>query len=317
MLEELDEQFGIGQVVESELREKRRQKYTEKNLKGIRVEHDVDDISEGKSLILTLKDKEVLDEEDDVLVNVNMLDDERYKKNIENKKNKNPYNAYDVDELDEFGNPKPKSLLYKYDEEIEGVRKKTFVIGEEDPVQRKQAIAESVKAKLANKRIESLLTSTLSVASDYYNEEELAKFKKPKKKVKKLRAKGKILTADELEQQVDRKGIEDIGTRRPKIKEEDFIIDDMPCKCFCMLFFDEITVFVFIAIEIKDEIKIEEKDDELERALHKARKVKQKEDVISDLLANTEIKTETDENGDGGAIILNATAEFCRTLGLL
>lgn len=231
MLEELDEQFGVGQIIESELREKRRQQYTEKNLKGLRVEHDVDDISEGKSVILTLKDKDILDEEDDdVLVNVNMLDDERYKKNIENKKKKNPYNAYDVEELDEFGNPKPKSLLYKYDEEIEGARKKTFVIGEEDGIQRKQNIVESVKAKLANKTIESLLTSQLNIASDYYNEEELAKFKKPKKKNKKLRAKGKILTADDLEQQIDRKGIEDIGTRRPKMKEEDFVIDDMPCK---------------------------------------------------------------------------------------
>lgn len=230
MLEELDEQFGVSQIIESELREKRRQRYTEKNLKGMRVEHDVDDISEGKSLILTLKDKDVLDEEDDVLVNVNMLDDEKYRKNIENKKKKNPYNAYDVEELDEFGNPKPKSLLYKYDEEIEGVKKSTFVIGEDDPVQRKQAAVESVKAKLANKRIESLLTTQLNLASDYYNEEELAKFKKPKRKMKKMRAKGKILTADELEQQVDRKGIEDIGTRRPKMKEEDFVIDDMPCK---------------------------------------------------------------------------------------
>lgn len=232
MLEELDEQFGVSQIIESEMREKRRQKYTDKNLKGMRVEHDVEDISEGKSLILTLKDKDVLDEEDDVLVNVNMLDDERYKKNLENKKKKNPYNAYDVEELDEFGNPKPKSLLYKYDEEIDGVTKKTFVIGETDMTQFKQRAVESVKAKLANKRIESLMTTQLSLASDYYNEEELAKFKKPKKKMKKLREKGKILTADELEKQIDRTGIEDIGTRRPKMKEEDFVIDDMPCKCF-------------------------------------------------------------------------------------
>lgn len=238
MLEELDEQFGVSQIIESELREKRRQQYTEKNLKGIRVEHDVEDISEGKSLVLTLKDKDVLDEEDDVLVNVNMLDDERYKKNVENMKKKNAYNAYDIEELDEFGNPKPKSLLYKYDEEIEGAKKKAFVIGETDTSQRKQAVVESVKAKLANKRLESLMTSQLNLASDYYNEEELAKFKKPKKKMKKMRAKGKILTADELEQQIDRKGIEDIGTRRPKMKEEDFVIDDMPCKLFvCVCFF--------------------------------------------------------------------------------
>lgn len=229
MLEELDEQFGVGQVIESEQRERRRQQYTERNLKGLRVEHDIDNFSEGKSVVLTLKDKDVLDEEeDDVLVNVNLVDDEKYKKNIENKKKKNPYNAYDVEELDEFGNPKLKSLLYKYDEEIEGEKKKMFVIGETEGLQSRQSTLESVRAKLANKKLETLLDTKLSIASDYYNEEELAKFKKPKKKVKKLRTKGKILTADELEQQFDRTGIEDIGTRRPKMKEEDFTIDDMP-----------------------------------------------------------------------------------------
>lgn len=80
MLEELDAQFGIGEVIESEQREKRRQQYTEKNLRGLQVDHDLNTFSEGKTVILTLKDKGVLDEDDDVLVNMNMLDDERYKK---------------------------------------------------------------------------------------------------------------------------------------------------------------------------------------------------------------------------------------------
>lgn len=80
MLEELDAQFGVGEIIESEQREKRRQKYTDKNLLGLTVDHDVNSFSEGKTVILTLKDQGVLDEDDDVLVNVNMLDDERYKK---------------------------------------------------------------------------------------------------------------------------------------------------------------------------------------------------------------------------------------------
>lgn len=37
-------------------------------------------IHEGQQVILTLKDKGVLDEEDDTLVNVNVMDDERYDK---------------------------------------------------------------------------------------------------------------------------------------------------------------------------------------------------------------------------------------------
>lgn len=80
MLEELDEQFGISEVIEQEKRERAHKQYTDKHLKGLRVDHDLDNFGEGKTVVLTLKDQGVLDEDDDVLVNVNMLDDERYKK---------------------------------------------------------------------------------------------------------------------------------------------------------------------------------------------------------------------------------------------
>lgn len=69
-------------------------------------------------------------------------------------------------------------------------------------------------------------------------------------------------------------------------------------------------------MEIPSDLKIEEKDDFLEKALHKARRIKQKETIVADII-KTEIKTETEEeNIDSGNIILNATAEFCRTLGI-
>lgn len=72
----------------------------------------------------------------------------------------------------------------------------------------------------------------------------------------------------------------------------------------------------FTAVDIPTDLKIEENDDDLEKALHKARKVKQKESVVADLINSTEIKPEPEEeNGDNGAIVLNATAEFCRSLG--
>nr|XP_023026684.1 U4/U6.U5 tri-snRNP-associated protein 1-like [Leptinotarsa decemlineata] len=80
MLEELDSQFGINDIVESERREKMRSGYTAKHLKGLTVQHDLDSFGEGRSVVLTLKDKGVLEDDEDVLVNVNMIDDERYKK---------------------------------------------------------------------------------------------------------------------------------------------------------------------------------------------------------------------------------------------
>lgn len=69
-------------------------------------------------------------------------------------------------------------------------------------------------------------------------------------------------------------------------------------------------------MELPTDFKLEDdKDDILEKALHKARRIKQRDNVIADILKK-EVKEEAqDENGDGGNIILNSTAEFCRTLG--
>lgn len=74
-------------------------------------------------------------------------------------------------------------------------------------------------------------------------------------------------------------------------------------------------ILFILDVEIPSDVKIEEKDDELERALHKARKAKQKEAALSDFLASVPIKPEPEDNLDGGSIVLNSTAEFCRTLG--
>lgn len=80
-LEELDAQFGINDIFETDRREKMNEKYTQNDLRGLTVQHDIDSFADERDIILTLKDKGVLDEEDDdVLVNVNMVDDERYRK---------------------------------------------------------------------------------------------------------------------------------------------------------------------------------------------------------------------------------------------
>lgn len=81
----------------------------------------------------------------------------------------------------------------------------------------------------------------------------------------------------------------------------------------------------------KAEVKLENDDDDLERVLSKARKLKQKENIIKKPLPidiasiKREIKPEPVDEASSGAgvvlssadgnIVLNATAEFCRTLG--
>lgn len=70
-------------------------------------------------------------------------------------------------------------------------------------------------------------------------------------------------------------------------------------------------------------VKVEEEDNELEHILSKARRLKQTEALISKTLdigssrIKSEVKTEDaeDESQLGDHITLNATAEFCRTLG--
>lgn len=136
-------------------------------------------------MILTLKDQQVLSESGDLLVNVNMIDDERYKRNILNKSKKPIYDPYADENFDEDGISKNK-ILEKYDEEIDGEKKDNFVLGINNTVDSKQHQLETVKQRLANKKLETLQMTEPKLASEYYNEEELEKFKKPKKKVEKL-----------------------------------------------------------------------------------------------------------------------------------
>ena len=88
-------------------------------------------IAEGKEVVLTLKDQNIL-QEGDVLVNVNLVDVERYKKNNEIKKQRPGYQPYEEEEVNELGLPKPKLLLAKYDTEIDGEKNDSFVLGEVD-----------------------------------------------------------------------------------------------------------------------------------------------------------------------------------------
>ena len=132
MLADLDDEFGVGALVEEDKQKDKAVEYSRSNLSGLKVEHSIDRFGEGKSVILTLKDSDILDEKaEDTLVNVNIVDDEKADKRKEDiKKMKAGYNAYDLEEVDEItGEVKRKSMLDKYDEEIDGVKMDAFVIG--------------------------------------------------------------------------------------------------------------------------------------------------------------------------------------------
>lgn len=322
MLDQLDEEFGIGNLLKEEIHISRNSAYTEKDLKGLIVEHDIESITEEKgTTILTLKDQDILKEKSDVLVNANMLDEERYKRNVLNRTKKPGYNAYDDDDdnLDEFGLTK-KKILDKYDEEIEGERKDKFLLGVDNPLEIKQRRSEIAKHRLANKRLESLEMAEPRLASEYYNEQELEKFKKLKKKVRKIRTKKKLKADDLVVQENDY--LRDLGSRRNK-KSEDAKEKDA-------------TLDVDDLEGPKEDLtgtRLEEDDKELELqlALKKAQRLKESqasdvknvgknitEESSAAAAAAAMVTTTTAatlEENQSSNIVLNATAEFCRTLG--
>ncbi|KAI1298503.1 hypothetical protein EDD11_006784 [Mortierella claussenii] len=197
------------QIAEAARREKELQEldnayqaeYDEDQLAGLRVGHDASYFQEGEEHILTLKDSTILgnEEEGDELINVQMSDQQRLEKNLENKKKKNRpvYSGFDDDE---FVGGKKKNILSQYDEVL-GTETENdgFVIGKVNKLQRGSRSqggtaalssqgALNAKDLMNQKLRESAIALTYNKtqqAQDYYTKEEAEiTFKKSKKKKK-------------------------------------------------------------------------------------------------------------------------------------
>uniref|UniRef100_A0A8C2Q442 Spliceosome associated factor 1, recruiter of U4/U6.U5 tri-snRNP n=1 Tax=Cyprinus carpio TaxID=7962 RepID=A0A8C2Q442_CYPCA len=288
LLEEMDEEFGVSNLVEQEFAQERRDAYSSGDLKGLKVQHKMESFREGETVILTIEDKGVLEEEEDVLVNVGLVDKEKAEKNVELKKKKPDYKPYEEEEsVDDMVVFKPKSVLSKYDEEIEGEKKKSFrlsaggfVGGERE--RELQAIRENLRSQA-----QSLDMPALTLASEYYTPHEMVGFKKTKCKVKKIRKKEKILKVDEvLVDDTRSSDFEDFTPPEPTALEED------------------------------------EAEQELQKQLEKQRKLRQKQmlkdsgEKVAEHM-NQLVKADDDDNDPDkkNNIVFNATSEFCRTLG--
>ncbi|XP_031562153.1 U4/U6.U5 tri-snRNP-associated protein 1-like [Actinia tenebrosa] len=320
MLAEMDEEFGIGELINEEFGPKSKS-YSSKDLRGLKVEHDQTTFKEGVTTILTLKDQGVLDEEDEVLYNINIEDKEKAEKNIEKRKKKSDYQPYD--ESDENEMFKMKGVLEKYDEEIEGATKKSFVLesgGKFDAS--KEDDLETMKAKL-RKQMVSLEMERPKVASEYYTEEEMVKFKKPKKK-RKVR-KREVLKADDLETITtgSMTGAGDHGSRKMKSRSRGADSENYGEESMEIAPIEPSNEENFYNPEIQDDHDIVLEDDdaqlELEIALQRSRRAKVKKDLsgadkVAQVLA-TASRQETSDDTQGASIVIDSTSEFCRTLG--
>ncbi|XP_022594066.1 U4/U6.U5 tri-snRNP-associated protein 1 [Seriola dumerili] len=334
LLEEMDEEFGVSSLVEEEFAQSRSDAYSSQDLKGLKVQHKVDSFTEGQTVILTLQDKGVLEEEEDVLVNVGLVDKEKADKNVELKKKKPDYKPYEEEEsVDDMVTFKPRSVLSKYDEEIEGEKKKSFRLstgGFADGEREREL--QAMRETLRN-QAQSLEMPALTIASEYYTPQEMVGFKKTKRRVKKIRKKEKQTAADEL--LLDDTRSSDFGSRtrgrgrkqlddnEEEVKEEESSLPhDTPQMS------DDIRT---AEMDISDEedftlpesavIEEDEAEQELQKQLEKQRKLKQKQ-LLKDsgekvaeqikVLGNGENDNDPDRRNN---IVFNATSEFCRTLG--
>uniref|UniRef100_A0AAR2LZ99 Spliceosome associated factor 1, recruiter of U4/U6.U5 tri-snRNP n=1 Tax=Pygocentrus nattereri TaxID=42514 RepID=A0AAR2LZ99_PYGNA len=327
LLEEMDEEFGVSNLVEQEFAQSKKEAYSSQDLKGLAVQHKIESFKEGETVILTLQDKGVLEEEEDMLVNVGLVDREKAEKNVELKKKKPDYKPYDEEEsVDDMVMFKPKSILSKYDEEIEGEKKKSFrlsaggfVTGERE--RELQAIRESL-----HNQAQTLEMPALTLATEYYTPQELVSFKKTKRRVKKIRKKEKILRADDL--LTDDSRNTDFGSRlniRP--------IAYVQCISFLADVLQQSDDIRMADMDISDDgengivdcpLTIEEDEAELElqKQLEKQRKLKQKqmlkdsgEKVAEHLQELVRTRDDEDDPEKKNNIVFNATSEFCRTLG--
>lgn len=336
LLEEMDQEFGVSSLVEEEFGQKKKDPYSSRDLKGLKVQHKIDSFGEGQTVILTLQDKGVLEEEEDVLVNVNMIDKEKAEKNVELKKKKPDYKPYEEDEsIDDMATIKSRSVLAKYDEEIDGEKKKSFRlstggVAEGERERELQAIRETLR-----NQAQSLQMPSLSIASEYYTPEEMVGFKKTKRRVKKIRKKT-------VEEPLDDTRSTDFGSRargRGR-KAADGDVQEVPTE-------DEPVATSMLAnvvpqmsddirtaeMEMSDDedftppesavIEEDEAEQELQKQLEKQRKLRQKqllrdsgERVAQQVKLLERGGDDDDDDPDKrNNITFNATSEFCRTLG--
>ncbi|CAL8331215.1 unnamed protein product [Lota lota] len=332
LLEEMDQEFGVSSLVEEEFGQKKKDAYSARDLKGLKVQHKIDSFGEGQTVILTLEDKGVLEEEEDVLVNVNMIDRERAEKNVELKKKKPDYKPYEEDEsVDDMVTLKTHSVLSKYDEEIDGEKKKSFRlstggVAEGERERELQAIRETLR-----NQAQSLAMPSLSIASEYYTPQEMVGFKKTKRRVKKIRKKV-------LDEPLDDTRNTDFGSRvrgRGR-KQADEELQEVPKES------EPVVTLANVVPQMSDDIRMaememsddedftppdsamieeDEAEQELQKQLEKQRKLRQKQllkdsgEKVAQQVKLLERGADDDDPEKRNHITFNATSEFCRTLG--
>ncbi|KAI0300922.1 SART-1 family-domain-containing protein [Russula brevipes] len=159
------------------------EEYTERDLEGLKVSHDLSQLEDGESHVLTLKDSRILDNEDDELQNVEIAEADRTKERNELKVKRRDYTGYDDEEFVEGREGMKRRLLSKYDEFLEGPKETGFRLGSSLPSNVPDTRIEEQTAAPVNRALLSIDYTKNIESSDYLQNGDPG-FKKPKTKKK-------------------------------------------------------------------------------------------------------------------------------------
>lgn len=289
-----------AEQMQRELEERERQareamQYTESDLAGVKVGHEVDQFDD-EDQILVLKDTAVDGDDDDELEAVELKEKERLQERLDSKKRKRAYDPNDADESGE------KSILAQYDEEIEGKKAKAFTLDG------KGRTVEDMKAETAGAHRPKKVAISLDIlkedtpANDYMDVSEV-KMKKPKKKKSKKSKRERIEDEDDMftfpteEPTNDNMEVDGDEAVVPKPKkksvfDESFVEDD--------------DLQAVLAAQRQKALKKRKKmrPEDIARQLREEESTPQTPDVM-----------ESTEDVEDAALIIDETTEFVQNLG--
>lgn len=287
-----------AEQMQRDLEERERQareamQYTENDLAGVKVGHEVDQFDDGEDQILVLKDTAVDAEDDDELEAVALKERERLQERLDSKKRKRTY-----DPNDENGQ---KSILAQYDEEIEGKKGTAFTLdGRGRTVEDVQAAAASA-AQPKRVAISLDLLTDDTPANDYLDPSAI-KMKKPKKKKTKKAKRERTEDDEELmlpvaEEPAEQMELDADESSAPKPKKKSLFDES---------FIDDDDLQANLAAQRQRALKKRKKmrPEDLARQLREEASAPQTPDVV-----------ETTEDGDAEGLVIDETTEFVQNLG--
>ncbi|UPX15881.1 uncharacterized protein EKO05_0006315 [Ascochyta rabiei] len=287
-----------AEQMQRELEERERQareamQYTENDLAGVKVGHEVDQFDDGEDQILVLKDTAVDGEDDDELEAVALKERERLQERLDSKKRKRAYDPNDEHDA--------KTILAQYDEEIEGKKGKAFTLdGKGHTVEAVQAVitGASQPKKIA---ISLDILKDDAPANDYLDLSEI-KMKKPKKKKSKKAKRERVEDDDEMmlpptEEPTEEMELDGADTTVPKAKKKT-IFDES--------FIDDDDLQAKLAAQRQKALKKRKKmrPEDIARQLREEASTPQALDMVESI-----------EDGDADGLVIDETTEFVQNLG--